>query len=321
MNMIKDHNKVIIVGNGAVGSSYAFNLVTSELVQEIGIIDINHEKAVGDAMDLSDSLAYTSPKHIYGATYDDCHDADLVVITAGAPQKEGETRLDLVNKNLKIMKSIIESIMESGFDGLLLIASNPVDIMTQAAYKLSGLDASKVIGSGTALDSARFRKEIAYLLDVDARNVHGYIMGEHGDSEFPVWSHTNVGGLSIFEWLKDNENVDEETLVNTFFKVKNAAYEIIKRKGATYYGIAVTLTRITRAIFNDENAIMPLSVYVDGLYGINDTYLGVPAVLNRQGIKHVIEIQLNESEQNKMELSAKTLQEVRQNSFEAVGIE
>ncbi len=319
--MIKDHNKVIIVGNGAVGSSYAFNLVTSELVQEIGIIDINHEKAVGDAMDLSDSLAYTSPKHIYGATYDDCHDADLVVITAGAPQKEGETRLDLVNKNLKIMKSIIESIMKSGFDGLLLIASNPVDIMTQAAYKLSGLDASKVIGSGTALDSARFRKEIAYFLDVDARNVHGYIMGEHGDSEFPVWSHTNVGGLSIFEWLKDNENIDEETLVNTFFKVKNAAYEIIKRKGATYYGIAVTLTRITRAIFNDENAIMPLSVYVDGLYGINDTYLGVPAVINRQGIKHIIEIQLNESEQNKMELSAKTLQEVRQNSFEAVGIE
>lgn len=319
--MIKDHNKVIIVGNGAVGSSYAFNLVTSELVQEIGIIDINHEKAVGDAMDLSDSLAYTSPKHIYGATYDDCHDADLVVVTAGAPQKEGETRLDLVNKNLKIMKSIIESIMKSGFDGLLLIASNPVDIMTQAAFKLSGLDASKVIGSGTALDSARFRKEIAYFLDVDARNVHGYIMGEHGDSEFPVWSHTNVGGLSIFEWLKDNENIDEETLVNTFFKVKNAAYEIIKRKGATYYGIAVTLTRITRAIFNDENAIMPLSVYVDGLYGINDTYLGVPAVINRQGIKHIIEIQLNESEQNKMELSAKTLQEVRQNSFEAVGIE
>lgn len=321
MIIIKDHNKVIIVGNGAVGSSYAFNLVTSELVQEIGIIDINHEKAVGDAMDLSDSLAYTSPKHIYGATYDDCHDADLVVITAGAPQKEGETRLDLVNKNLKIMKSIIESIMKSGFDGLLLIASNPVDIMTQAAFKLSGLDASKVIGSGTALDSARFRKEIAYFLDVDARNVHGYIMGEHGDSEFPVWSHTNVGGLSIFEWLKDNENIDEETLVNTFFKVKNAAYEIIKRKGATYYGIAVTLTRITRAIFNDENAIMPLSVYVDGLYGINDTYLGVPAVINRQGIKHIIEIQLNESEQNKMELSAKTLQEVRQNSFEAVGIE
>lgn len=321
MNMIKDHNKVIIVGNGAVGSSYAFNLVTSELVQEIGIIDINHEKAVGDAMDLSDSLAYTSPKQIYGATYQDTHDADLVVITAGAAQKEGETRLDLVNKNLKIMKSIIESIMASGFNGLLLIASNPVDIMSQAAYQLSGLDASKVIGSGTALDSARFRKEIAYLLNVDARNVHGYIMGEHGDSEFPVWSHTNVGGLSIFEWVKDSKNIDEETLVKSFFKVKNAAYEIIKRKGATYYGIAVTLTRITRAIFNDENAIIPLSVYVDDLYGIKDTYLGVPAVINRQGIKHIIEIQLNESEQNKMELSAKTLQEVRRDSFKAVGIE
>lgn len=314
-NKIKDHDKVIIVGNGAVGSSYAFSLVTQEIAQEVGIIDLNFEKTVGDAMDLSDALAYTSPKHIYGATYDDCHDADLVVITAGAPQKEGETRLDLVNKNLKIMKSIIDQIMASGFNGLLLIASNPVDIMAQAAWKFSGLDSSRVFGSGTALDSARFRKEIALLLDVDARNVHGYIMGEHGDSEFPVWSHTNVGGLSIYEWVSDHHNIDEESLVNVFFKVKNAAYEIIKRKGATYFGIAVTLARITKAILNDENAIFPLSVYLDGEYGVHDTYIGVPAVINRQGVKHIIQIPLNESEQNKMALSAKTLQDVRLSVF------
>lgn len=314
-NNIKDHDKVIIIGNGAVGSSYAFSLVTQEIAQEVGIIDLNTQKAIGDAMDLSDALAYTSPKQIYSAQYQDCHDADLIVITAGAPQKEGETRLDLVSKNTKIMKDIINNIMDSGFNGLLLVASNPVDIMTHAAYKFSGLPSSKVFGSGTALDSARFRKEIALLLDVDARNVHGYIMGEHGDSEFPVWSHTNVGGLSIYEWVKDNQSIDEETLVNVFFKVKNAAYEIIKRKGATYYGIAVTLARITKAILNDENAIIPLSVYCNGEYNLNDLYIGVPAIINRQGIKHIIQIPLNESEMNKLDLSAKTIKDVSKKVF------
>lgn len=315
MNSQKQHDKVIIIGNGAVGSSYAFTLVTQEIAHEVGIIDINYEKTVGDAMDLSDALAFTSPRKIYGAQYSDCHDADLIVITAGAPQKDGETRLDLVSKNLKIMKSIIDSIMATGFDGLLLIASNPVDIMAYAAYKFSGLPQHKVIGSGTSLDSARFRKEIAQLLNVDARNVHGYIMGEHGDSEFPVWSHTNIGGLNIYEWVKDHDNVDEELLVNVFFKVKNAAYEIIKRKGATYYGIAVTLARITKAILNNENAIFPLSVYLNGEYGQHDLYIGVPTVINRQGVKHIIQIPLNESEQNKMDLSAQTLKEVQVKAF------
>lgn len=313
-------DKIIIVGNGQVGSSYAFALVTQNIGQEVGIIDINEKKVQGDAMDLSDALAYTAPKKIFQATYDDCHDATLVVITAGAPQKDGETRLDLVNKNLKIMKTIVDSIMASGFDGLLLIASNPVDIMTQAAQVFSKLPHHKVFGSGTALDSARFRKEIAQLLDVDARNVHGYILGEHGDSEFPVWSHTNVGGLSIYEWVKDHQDIDEEALVNIFFKVKNAAYEIIEQKGATFYGIAVSLARITRAILNDENSILPLSVYLNGHYGVYDTYIGVPVIINRQGIKHIIEIPLNESEKNKMSISYQTLSAVRKDAFSALGI-
>ena len=191
----KHGNKVILVGDGAVGSSYAYALVLQGIAEELGIIDINFEKTEGDALDLSHALAFNAPKKIYAATYEDCHDADIVCITAGAPQKPGETRLDLVSKNLKILKNIVDSIMASGFNGIFLMASNPVDILTYATWKFSGLPKERVIGSGTSLDSARFRQTIAELVGVDARNVHGYIMGEHGDTEFPVWSHTNVGGL------------------------------------------------------------------------------------------------------------------------------
>lgn len=315
---IKDHQKVIIVGDGAVGSSYAFALVTQNIAQEIGIIDIDKDKTEGDAIDLSHALAFTSPKKIYGASYSDCHDADIVVITAGAAQKPGETRLDLVNKNLKIFKSIIGDIMASGFDGILLVASNPVDILTYASWKFSGLPQSRVIGSGTSLDSARFRQAIADLVSVDARNVHGYILGEHGDTEFPVWSHANIGGLQIYEWVKDNPDVDEEALVKVFFKVRDAAYEIIEKKGATFYGIAVALARITKAILNDESSILPLSVYLEGEYGQNDIFIGAPAIINRQGIKHVIEIPLTDAELEKMEHSASTLKQILTDAFDAL---
>lgn len=317
-NEIKDHQKVIVVGDGAVGSSYAFALVTQNIAQELGIIDIDTAKTEGDAMDLSHALAFTSPKKIYAATYSDCHDADIVVITAGAAQKPGETRLDLVQKNLKIFKSIIEQIMASGFDGIFLVATNPVDILTYATWKFSGLPQHRIIGSGTSLDSARFRQAIAKLLEVDARNVHGYILGEHGDTEFPVWSHANVAGLQIYEWIKDNLGVDEEALVQMFFKVRDAAYDIIERKGATFYGIAVSLTRITKAILNDENSILPLSVYLDGEYGQSDIFIGAPAVINRQGISSVIEIPLNDSEKEKMNFSADTLRKVTQEAMDAL---
>ncbi|UUX32889.1 L-lactate dehydrogenase [Fundicoccus culcitae] len=303
-------NKIIIIGDGAVGSSFAFTLVTQDIGREIGIIDIDTNKTIGDALDLSSALAFTNPKHIYSANYNDCHDADIVVITAGAAQKPGETRLDLVNKNLRIFKDIVSKVVDSGFDGIFLIATNPVDILTYATWKFSGFPKERVIGSGTSLDTARFRQEIAQIVNVDARNVHSYILGEHGDTEFPVWSHANIGGLQIYEWIKDNPGTDEEALVNIFFKVRDLAYEIIDKKGATYYGIAVALARICHAILADTQSIFPLSVYLDGQYGEEDIYIGAPAVVGRNGIEAVIEIPLNEQEQAKMHHSAQTLKQV-----------
>lgn len=313
-----DNQKIILVGDGAVGSSYAFSLVTQNIAQELGIIDIDKARTEGDALDLSHALAFTSPKKIYSASYSDCHDADIVVITAGAAQKPGETRLDLVKKNMRIFKDIIGQIMDSGFDGIFLVATNPVDILTYATWKFSGLPKHRVIGSGTSLDSARFRQEISTLLDVDARNVHGYILGEHGDTEFPVWSHANVAGLQIYEWIKENPGVDEQALVDVFFKVRDAAYDIIEKKGATFYGIAVALTRITKAILDNENAVLPISAYLDGEYGQSDVYIGVPAIINRQGIRKVVEIPLNDSERSKMTHSAETLRKIGLEALEEV---
>lgn len=307
MNERKKQQKIILIGDGAVGSSYAYALINQNIGQELGIIDVNTEKAEGDVMDLNSALAFTAPKKIYVADYADCHDADLVVYTAGASQKPGETRLDLTEKNLRITKDVVEKVMASGFNGIFLVATNPVDILTYAVYKLSGLPSHQVIGTGTSLDSARFRQAVANLLDVDVRNVHGYIIGEHGDTEFPVWSHANVAGLQINEWLNNNPDTDEQALVEIFFSVRDAAYEIIKRKGATFYGIGVSLARITRAILNNEHAVLPLSVYLEGEYGQNDIYIGSPAIINQRGIDKIVEIPLNDSEKEKMTHSANTI--------------
>ena len=310
-----DNQKIILVGDGAVGSSYAFALVAQNIAQEIGIIDINRAKAQGDAMDLSHALAFTSPKKIYAADYSDAHDADIVVITAGAAQKRGETRLDLVHKNLKINRAVVKEIVASGFNGIFLVASNPVDILTYSTWKFSGFPKEKVIGSGTSLDSARFRQALSDLLEVDARNVHAYILGEHGDSEFPVWSHANVAGLPIYDWVMAHPEIDEEAMVNLFFSVRDAAYDIIEKKGATFYGIAVSLARITQAILDNENAVLPLSVYVNGEYGLDDIYIGSPAIINAQGIKQVIEIPLTDGEQDRMTASASQLKEILNAAF------
>ena len=310
-----DNQKIILVGDGAVGSSYAFALVAQNIAQEIGIIDINRAKAQGDAMDLSHALAFTSPKKIYAADYSDAHDADIVVITAGAAQKPGETRLDLVHKNLKINRAVVKEIVASGFNGIFLVASNPVDILTYSTWKFSGFPKEKVIGSGTSLDSARFRQALSDLLEVDARNVHAYILGEHGDSEFPVWSHANVAGLPIYDWVMAHPEIDEEAMVNLFFSVRDAAYDIIEKKGATFYGIAVSFARITQAILDNENAVLPLSVYVNGEYGLDDIYIGSPAIINAQGIKQVIEIPLTDGEQDRMTASASQLKEILNAAF------
>ncbi|HEN9433628.1 TPA: L-lactate dehydrogenase [Streptococcus agalactiae] len=313
MTATKQHKKVILVGDGAVGSSYAFALVNQGIAQELGIIEIPalFDKAVGDAEDLSHALAFTSPKKIYAATYADCADADLVVITAGAPQKPGETRLDLVGKNLAINKSIVTQVVESGFNGIFLVAANPVDVLTYSTWKFSGFPKERVIGSGTSLDSARFRQALADKIGVDARSVHAYIMGEHGDSEFAVWSHANVAGVQLEQWLQENRDIDEQGLVDLFISVRDAAYSIINKKGATYYGIAVALARITKAILDDENAVLPLSVYQEGQYGdVKDVFIGQPAIVGAHGIVRPVNIPLNDAELQKMQASAEQLKEI-----------
>lgn len=303
-------SKIILVGDGAVGSSFAYASTILGVGRELGIIDINEKKAEGDAMDLSDVLSFTNPKRIYKADYKDCKDAEVVVITAGIPQKSGESRLDLIEKNLKIFKDMIGKIVASGFDGIFLVASNPVDILTYATWKYSKFPANKVIGTGTTLDSSRFKKEIANLIGIDPRSVEAFIMGEHGDSEFAVWSHTNVGGMLLYEWVKTHSDTDEKELLDTFDKVKNAAYEIIDKKGATFYGIGMALTRIVESIINDQNSVFSTSSYLDGEYGLKDIYIGVPSVIGKDGVKWVLEVPLTDIEDERMKESAKTLKEI-----------
>ncbi|KYP18550.1 L-lactate dehydrogenase [Streptococcus parauberis] len=318
MKTTKQHKKVILVGDGAVGSSYAFALINQGIAQELGIIEIPQlfEKAVGDALDLSHALAFTSPKKIYAAQYSDCADADLVVITAGVPQKPGETRLDLVDKNLAINKSIVTQVVESGFDGIFLIAANPVDILTYSTWKFSGFPKERVIGSGTSLDTARFRQALAEKIGIDARSVHAYIIGEHGDSEFAVWSHANVAGVKLEQWLQENRDIDEEGLVRLFESVRDAAYSIINKKGATFYGIAVALARITKAILNDENTVLPLSVYQYGQYqGVKDVFIGQPAIIGAHGIVRPVNLPLNDAELQKMQSSAGQVKRIINNFF------
>lgn len=307
-------SKVILIGDGAVGSSFAYSSSLLGVGRELGIIDINEERVEGDVLDLTDALSFTYPKKVYKADYSDCKDAEVVVITAGIPQKPGETRLQLVDKNLAIFKDMIGKVVDSGFDGIFVIASNPVDVTTYATMKFSGFPAHKVIGSGTTLDTSRFQKQIGNLLDVDYRSVNAYIMGEHGDTEFPVWSNANVGGLSIEEWKSTHPNVTQEALDKAFDQTVNAAYEIINRKGATFYGIGTALTAIVRAILNDENAVYLTSSYLDGQYGLSDIHIGVPTVIGKTGVKHLIEVPLSDEEKEKLEHSAKTLKDIINNS-------
>ena len=298
--MSKNHQKVVLVGDGAVGSSYAFAMAQQGLAEEFAIVDIIKKRTEGDALDLEDATPFTAPKAIYSADYDTCKDADLVVITAGAPQKPGETRLQLVDKNLKIIKSVVEPIVKSGFNGIFLVAANPVDILTYAVQKLSGFPRNKVVGSGTSLDSARLRVALAKKFDVSPVDVSANIMAEHGDSEFAAYSSATIGGKPLLK-IEDD--------------VRNKAYEIINRKGATYYGVATALTRISRAILRDENAVLPVGAPVDDEYGLKGIYIGTPAVVNASGVAQVLEVPLNERESKAMADSAKTLREVAENGM------
>ncbi|MFC4320770.1 L-lactate dehydrogenase [Litchfieldia salsa] len=308
--MANDVNRVVLVGTGFVGSSYAFALINQGVTEELVLIDLNKEKSEGDAMDLNHGLPFApQATRIWFGDYSDCKDADIVVLTAGANQKPGETRLDLVEKNAKIFKGIVDQVMASGFDGIFIVATNPVDILAYATWKFSGLPKERVIGSGTILDTARFRFLLGDYFKVDARNVHAYIIGEHGDTELPVWSHADIGGRPILDIVKNSEQYHIEDLESIFVNVRDAAYHIIERKGATYYGIAMGLVRLTKAILQNENSVLTVSAYLGGEYGTKDVYIGVPAIVNRSGIREVIQQDLNESERVKFAHSVKVLKE------------
>ena len=281
-------------------------MVQQGLAEEFVIVTRHKERAVGDALDLEDATPFTSPTKIYAGEYSDCKDADLVVITAGAPQKPGETRLDLVNKNLRILATIVKPIVVSGFTGIFLVASNPVDILAYATQKLSGFPKSRVIGSGTSLDTGRFQVAIADKFNLAPESVHAYVLGEHGDSEFADLDEATIGNVPLLDYAA-KRGVSKEDLLELEDKTRNKAYSIINKKGATFYGVASALMRISRAILRNENAVLAIGAPIEGQYGLDDLYLGTPAVINAQGIASVIEIPLSQNGINQMQASAKEI--------------
>ncbi|MEJ6400179.1 L-lactate dehydrogenase [Nicoliella lavandulae] len=315
--MALKHQKVALVGDGAVGSSYAFAMMQQGLAEEFVIIDIVKDRTEGDALDLEDAQVFTAPKNIYSGDYADCKDADLVVITAGAPQKPGETRLDLVNKNVKILSSIVKPVVDSGFDGIFLVAANPVDVLTYATQKLSGFPKEKVVGSGTSLDTTRFQVAVGKKLGINPADVHAYIMGEHGDSEFAAIDEAEVGSRPLLDVAKEN-GVSKDDLLKLEQETRDKAYTIINKKGATFYGVATALMRISRAILHDENSVLPIGAPVNGEYGLDDIYIGTPAVVNASGVAKVLEVPLSDEESAKMAASAKTLKETAKKGMDSL---
>lgn len=287
------NNKVVIIGCGNVGMSYAYALLNQRTyVNKLILIDINKEKLEGEVMDLNHCLPYAPSKiSISVGDYEDCSDAKIVVIAAGANQKPGETRTDLIHKNSEIFKDIIDNVMKSGFNGIFVVATNPLDVMTYLTYKYSKLPSSRVIGTGTSLDTARLRLMIGKKLCINSKDIQAYVIGEHGDSEFIPWSNATISLQNISEFITDVEKKQIE------YDVRNAAYEIINRKGATYYGIGMALVTITNAILGNENLIIALSVYDEE----NDVYIGMPAILNQNGVERRIYLKLNEEETKKLQ--------------------
>lgn len=303
--------KVAIVGTGFVGSTFAYTLMIRGLASEIVLIDVDKKRAEGEAMDLNHGLSFVQPVKIWAGDYADCKDADIIVICAGAAQKPDEKRLELVYRNFEIFKEIVPQITQYNRNGILLITTNPVDILTYAALKLSGFPANRVIGSGTILDTSRLRYVLGEHVNIDPRNMHAYIIGEHGDSEVPVWSLANVAGIHLKEFcLQRGEKYDSEHLNNLFERVKNAAYEIIERKGRTYYAIGLGLTRIVESILRDENAILTVSSLLQNYYEVSDICLSVPSIVNREGIRTTLKLPLDETEVESFRKSASILKEI-----------
>ena len=307
-----EKRKVVLVGTGFVGMSFAYSLFNQGGANELVLIDVLKEKAQGEALDLAHGIAY-SPSRMdvkYGE-YEECKDANIVVITAGIAQKPGQTRLELVETNAKIIKSVVEQVMQAGFKGIFVVASNPVDIMTHITQKVSGMPVSKVIGSGTMLDTARLRYLLGEELNISPKNTHAYVMGEHGDSSFVPWEHCYVGCKKLTDIAKTRHKTMKD-LEKIRDDVKNAAYEIIEKKKATYYGIGMALTRLVKAILDDEKSILTVSTYLNGEYNEKDIYIGMPAIITNKGVRELLELPLNEQDQQKLSNSCKILRETIQ---------
>lgn len=310
--------KVVLIGAGFVGMSMAYSMLNRGGVSELVLIDIDQDKIKGEEMDLSHGLAFAPQKMVIKAgDYSDCKDAQVAVITAGLAQKPGQTRLELAEANAKIVKGITESIMESGFNGIIVVASNPVDLMTYVVAEVSKLPRNQVFGTGTVLDTARLRYLIGEYLNVSTKNVHAYIMGEHGDSSFVPWNYASVGCKGMIDVMKDNHH-SMKKLQEIHQGVVNAAYEIIEKKKATYYGIGVALNRIVKAIIDNENSILTISTYLDGKYNQNDVYIGVPAIINSNGVREIVELDLNEEEQEKLNKSCEIMKDMRKKSIDKI---
>ena len=308
--------KVVMIGCGFVGSACCFSLMQSGLFSEMVLIDADKAKAEGEALDISHGVPFSKPIKIYAGDYDDIKNASLIIISAGANQRPGETRLDLVKKNISIFKSIIPEIKKRDFKGILLIVANPVDILTTVAIKLSGLPENRVIGSGTVLDTARLKHELGNHLNVDPRSVHAFIIGEHGDSEIAAWSSANISGIPLHNFCEMRGHFNHEEATKKIAEdVKNSAYEIISRKKATYYGIAMAVKRICEAIARDEKSILPISSMLHGEHGIEGISLSMPAIVGKDGVETLVPIQLNDEEESKIRLSAKTLQDTLNQNF------
>jgi L-lactate dehydrogenase len=299
MTSTSKRTRIVVIGVGAVGSTTAYTLLLRERMDELVLIDANKEKAIGDALDMNHGLAFLGKAKVWAGSYEDCTKADIIIITAGVAQRPGESRVDLLKRNVAIFESITNEVLKYNKEGILLIASNPVDIMSYFTWKKSGWPVARVIGSGTLLDTARFRYLIGDKLTIDPRSVHAHIIGEHGDSELPVWSLANLAGSEIILSGSDKEEI--------FSNTRDAAYRIIEAKGATYYAIALALDRICTAILRNEAAVLNVSTLLDDYYGISDVYLGVPCVVDRSGVREVLQLNINEKEQELLRKSADKL--------------
>jgi L-lactate dehydrogenase len=314
MAKVNGHSrKVGLVGTGLVGSSFAYALMQSGIATDLVLIDANAEKAVGEMMDLNHGLSFTKPMKITAGDYSDLSEARVVVITAGASQKPGESRLDLLTRNAAIFRSIIPQVVKHNPEGIILIATNPVDILTYISLKESRLPPTQVIGSGTILDTSRFRFLLGQYYEVDSRSVHAYIVGEHGDSEIPLWSMANIGGVRLQEFAPlKNKNYDQEEMNKLFVSVRDAAYEIIKRKGATYYAIGLGLLSIVESILGNYRSVLSVSTLMTGQYGVNDICLSLPSVLGENGVEEILTLSMSAEEEKGFRASAIKLKDILQ---------